>query len=208
MKIKKRIKLPRKKASGPKKLKDLLLEDIENDDFEDLLPRQRLFIKNYVKNFYNGKLAAIESGYSENTAALTACNLLKRKDIQDLVQKEIDKRNDKIEIDQQKVLKDLEELRKKCFYGNKVATAAKCSELQGKSIQLFTDKTVIGIDQDTISRFEESQRNCYESLKRLVPAYNKERFEISYRPKKVDEDEVDELRHQKTKKQEKKYNRI
>ena len=48
MKIKKRLKLPRKKASGAEKLKDQVLEDLENDDYDDLLPRQRLFVKKYI----------------------------------------------------------------------------------------------------------------------------------------------------------------
>lgn len=47
-----------------------------NDETYTMQPRERLFCMCYVKNKLNGKQAAIDAGYSEKTAKVTASRLL------------------------------------------------------------------------------------------------------------------------------------
>jgi phage terminase small subunit len=68
--------------------------------------KQKLFIKEYLIDF-NGAQAAIRAGYSKDTARIIASELLTKLNIQDAVNKEIEKRNQRLEVKQDRVVHEL-----------------------------------------------------------------------------------------------------
>lgn len=74
-----------------------------------LNPKKRRFVAEYLKDL-NGTQAAIRSGYAEATAKEQACRLLKEPQIQALVKKGMDKRSERTEITQDKVLIELSKI--------------------------------------------------------------------------------------------------
>lgn len=112
------------------------------------------FAKEYTVDL-NGTQAAIRAGYSEKSAHVTACRLLKDAKVQAAIQKEIAKRSQRTEITQDFVLNGLKALTLKCeatvpildkkglLVGARIAepnAAVRGYELLGKHLKLFTDK--------------------------------------------------------------------
>lgn len=75
-------------------------------DPDGLAPRQRRFVDEYVINL-NATRAALAAGYSEKTADVQGCNLLKNLKVANAIQKALDKRAAKVEITQEMVLREL-----------------------------------------------------------------------------------------------------
>ena len=73
---------------------------------DELNEKQKRFAKEYVKDF-NGKQAAIRAGYSEVSSSSTASELLTYPKVQAAIQKEIQKRNKRIEVTQDRVVEEL-----------------------------------------------------------------------------------------------------
>lgn len=120
--------------------------------------RQKLFAKQYIIDL-NSTSAAIRAGYSEKTARQIGSKLLTKLDIQEEIQKLMDKRSDKVEITAENVLKDIIEVKDRCMqkiepirekvdgewedtgeYKFEHNGALKALELLGKHLKLFTDK--------------------------------------------------------------------
>lgn len=68
--------------------------------------RQELFCKQYLIDL-NATQAAIRAGYAENSARQMASDLLSHPDIQDKIQRLMDKRSQKLEITTEKVIQEL-----------------------------------------------------------------------------------------------------
>ena len=68
-----------------------------------LSPKQRLFVKEYPTDL-NATKAAIRAGYSEKTAYRIGATLVQKSSVAEALQKAMDKRAVKAEIDAQKVL--------------------------------------------------------------------------------------------------------
>jgi phage terminase small subunit len=58
-------------------------------DDKQLTDMQRAFVVSYVRNGGKGKAAAIEAGYSENSADVQACQMLKQRPIRDALRNEL-----------------------------------------------------------------------------------------------------------------------
>lgn len=71
-----------------------------------LTRKQELFVKEYIVDF-NATRAAIAAGYSEDSARSIASENLAKPDLQKAIQKEIEKRKKRIEINQDFVLEQL-----------------------------------------------------------------------------------------------------
>jgi phage terminase small subunit len=120
-----------------------------------LTPKQALFVKEYVVDL-NATQAAIRAGYDPTKARYTSCRLLATNvNIQAAIQKEKEKRNARVEISQDWVLKRLKIVAKRCLEeipvtdreGNEIgswkfeaAGANKALELLGKHLAMFTEK--------------------------------------------------------------------
>ena len=144
---------------------------IENNFENTLLPRQKKFISEYLIDL-NGERAAIRAGYSRNSAAVQACRLLKKKSIRNTIEFEMNKWQRRIEIDQDKVIYDLEKTRQAAYVAGKYSAAVRCSELMGRHLGMFVDRQLLGNDVDHPFNIEEAQRECLETLQRMVPDYH------------------------------------
>ena len=126
------------------------------------LSNQRLlFTKEYIVDL-NATQAAIRAGYSERTAKSQGQRLLTNVDVAAEIQILFDKRAEKVELNSEWVLRNLEKVANRCMTAEPVmvkgdngmeesgeykfdsAGANKSLELIGKHLKLFTDK----IEQD------------------------------------------------------------
>lgn len=88
----------------------------------------------------NGAAAARRAGYAPHTANRIASEILSKPDIRaeiDCLLAEITEQN---KLNVKKVLEDLETTRIKAFEDGRLSAALRASELQGKYLNMFTDK--------------------------------------------------------------------
>lgn len=119
-----------------------------------LTPKQTMFIKEYLVDL-NATQAAIRAGYSVRTAKAIGQENLTKPDVQSALQKEMDKRSEKVELTADDVLRDIKEIKARCMqavpvldrngnptgeYKFDATNALKACELEGKHLKLFTDK--------------------------------------------------------------------
>lgn len=104
-----------------------------------LTAKQQRFVEEYLVDL-NATQAAIRAGYSEKNADKIGSELLGKTGVAEAVQEAMAKRSAKTGLTAEKVLADLEELRKMALSDKHYSTAAKCIELQGKHLKIFTDK--------------------------------------------------------------------
>ncbi len=108
---------------------------------EKLTDKQQAFVNEYLVDL-NATQAAIRAGYSEKTAKDIGCQNLAKLYIQEAIQKGMQERSNRTEIDQDYVLGVIKDTIEKCsgeenFNANGVLKGA---ELLGKHLKLFTDK--------------------------------------------------------------------
>ncbi|HCT53481.1 MAG TPA: hypothetical protein DF712_13590, partial [Balneola sp.] len=87
--------------------------------------------------------ACIRAGYSKKTARTIGSKLLTKVDIQKEIDRLKSKREAKLEITAEKVMKDIERVRQKAEDSDQLNVSLKASELQGKHLALFTEKQQI-----------------------------------------------------------------
>ncbi len=103
-----------------------------------LTNKQKQFCKEYIIDL-NSTQAAIRAGYKENNANRIGSENLTKLDIQKEVQKLMDKRNKKVQISAEDVLKGILDVIDR-NRGEDDKTVLKGYELLGKHLKLFTDK--------------------------------------------------------------------
>lgn len=108
-----------------------------------LTAKQSLFVQEYLIDL-NATQAAIKAGYSDKSAKEIGCENLTKPNIAEAIQTAMDKRGERLEITQDSVLKKLEALRVKAEEANQLSVAARCLELQGKHLRMFTDDSKQG----------------------------------------------------------------
>ncbi len=123
-----------------------------------LTNKQKMFCKEYLKDL-NATQAAIRAGYSKKTAEVIGFENLRKPKINEQIQKEMDKRSERIKINADDVLEGILKVRDNAMQvtdimesnekGERVKiaedmidrnAALKASELLGKHLKLFTDK--------------------------------------------------------------------
>lgn len=105
-----------------------------------LNPKQQRFVAEYLKDL-NATQAYIRAGYSEKGAAQGAERLLRNVEVRAAIAEGQAKLAGKLEITAEKVLLDLEEVRKKALGEGQFAPAVRAIELCGKHIGMFIDRT-------------------------------------------------------------------
>jgi phage terminase small subunit len=85
----------------------------------DLTDKQKRFCEEYLIDL-NGTQAAMRAGYSENTANEQASRLLANVSIQEYIQKRQNKLSEKLEINQEWVLKRFKEISDRCVQAEPV----------------------------------------------------------------------------------------
>ncbi len=123
-----------------------------------LTAKQEAFCKEYLIDL-NATQAAIRAGYSKKTAKVTGSENLTKPDVAAKIQILFDARAEKVELNSEWVLKNLQKVAERCMQQEEVLVggepsgeykfdssgANKSLELIGKHLKLFTDK----IEQDT-----------------------------------------------------------
>jgi len=143
-----------------------------------LTKQKKLFAKEYIIDL-NATQAAIRAGYSEHTATKQGSRLLTTVEVEEEVQRLMDKRAKKVEISAEDILNDILDTRDTCKsnmlvqteFGEKLDTTAvngrnKANELLGKHLKLFTDKveTTTNIIDLTEDMTKEERRKRIEEL--------------------------------------------
>jgi phage terminase small subunit len=126
-----------------------------------LTPKQQLFVQEYLVDL-NATKAAIRAGYSEKTAYRIGSTLVQKSSVQEALQTSLNKRNKRIEINQDYVVSSLQEVVERCMQhrpvlnmkgeqiqdeeGRNIWTfnangANKALELLGKHLGMFVDRT-------------------------------------------------------------------
>lgn len=132
--------------------------DTSKNKPKKLTPKQSLFVKEYLVDL-NATQAALRAGYGEKNAKQQGTENLAKPIIQEAIQKQIKKREEKTELNAEWVLKKLEKIALRCMQEEEVITkdgptgefkfdssgANKAIELIGKHLKMFTDK----VEQDT-----------------------------------------------------------
>lgn len=139
-----------------------------------LTDKQKLFAKEYLKDL-NATQAAIRAGYSEKTAEVIGHENLRKPNLAKYIQKQMDKRSQKLEITAEDVLQSILDIRadamqktvkieyNKYSEGNEYITyheemvdrpgALKANELLGKHLKLFTDKVELEVTKMPTIKF-------------------------------------------------------
>jgi phage terminase small subunit len=135
--------------------------------------KQQRFAVEYVANGGNGQAAALAAGYSPgnpNSAKVIASNLLTRPNVKAAIDSGEAARiqaQDAV-ITPQKVLNDLEDYKAHAIRLDQVSVAVRATELQGKQIGMFVDRTV-NVNVDVTSAFVESLAQLIEGRDALEP---------------------------------------
>lgn len=104
-----------------------------------MTPKQEMFVKEYLIDL-NATQAAIRAGYSEKTAGQIGEQNLKKLEIAEAIQLEMDKRAVKTGITAEKVLENIERIAMLAEASEEYGAALKGQELLGKHLKMFTDK--------------------------------------------------------------------
>jgi len=151
---------------------------------ENLKPRQDSFCVHYTtigsETYSNGTKAALAAGYSKKSAHVTATKLLKQEAIRNRIvelQAENMRRN-LITVD--KVLADLEHDKLLAREHHQYGVAKGCTELQGKYLAMFTDKSVnmnanldIPVDPQQYKAWLKSELARLEEADKILEEYEK-----------------------------------
>lgn len=104
-----------------------------------LTPKQQRFVAEYLKDL-NATQAAIRSGYSAKTAEQIGSRLLRNVQVRSAVDAGQAKLAGKLEITAEKVMRDLEDMRRAALSADQFAPAIRAAELQGKHIGMFVER--------------------------------------------------------------------
>jgi len=102
-----------------------------------LTSKQQQFVLEYLKDL-NATQAAIRAGYSKKTARSIGAENLSKPYINEAIQKEMDKRSERVKMDADDVLKEIKEL---AFRNKEKDDKLMLEALKtyGKHLKLFTD---------------------------------------------------------------------
>ncbi len=126
-----------------------------------LNPKQTRFVAEYLIDL-NATQAAIRAGYSKRTAQEQGSRLLSNVIVAAAVDAGIAKRAGKLEITAEKVLADIEATRLAASLVAQHATAIRASELQGKHIGMFVDRTEQNINATVHNAVDRPERETRE----------------------------------------------
>lgn len=94
------------------------------------------------ESFGNGTSSALKAGYSTKSAATQASGLMQKPKIKARMQEIYSQQVENAGITRPKVLADIEHTRQRALAKGDLATATRCSELEGKTMAMFADVNV------------------------------------------------------------------
>lgn len=140
-----------------------------------LTKMQQLFVMEYCADPKLGKAeAARRAGCSETRAKITACEWMKNAEIQEAIQRKLDKRFAKLELTPNLVIAELDAIRDAAIESGSGAwqsqTRIKVAELKGRYLGMFRDKLEIGVDEELIKRLEAGRKRAFAPAEVVIPA--------------------------------------
>ena len=133
-----------------------------------LTPKQKEFIAQYLVDL-NATAAARRAGYSLRTAYAIGAENLRKPQIAKAINEAMTERSSRVEITQDKVLKDLEQTRKSAVEAKQFGVAIQASVWQGKHLGMFREKHEFTGENGgpIVTRMsdEEAERLCRNLLK-------------------------------------------
>lgn len=116
-----------------------------SEDADYITPKQQAFIEFYVANGGNGRQAALQAGYAEKSAHVTACELLKMDKIKKRLEPTKDKQNERVGLDADWIIT---RLMNEATNAPSDATRVRALELLGKQQGIFApDKKELTVNQ-------------------------------------------------------------
>ena len=116
------------------------------DNIIDLSDKQDRFAREYVVDL-NATQAAIRAGYAENSAHVTGSRLLSNAKVFARINQLKTEQAERLNVSADTVILDLETLKAGAVEAGQFGPAIRASELQGKHINMFLDKS--GNEQPT-----------------------------------------------------------
>ena len=133
-----------------------------------LTAKQTEFISQYLVDL-NATAAARRAGYSQKTAYAIGSENLRKPEIAKAIEEAMEERSKRVEITQDKVLKDLEEARECAINAKQFSVAVQASVWQGKHLGMFREKHELTGENGgpIITRMseDEAERLCRNLLK-------------------------------------------
>lgn len=105
-----------------------------------LTPKQKAFVREYKANGGNGTQAAINAGYSEESARAISSENLTKPYIQEALKQEEKKLQEKYEYTIDDMVRELDDVKMKADSEQNRQAQIKAIELKGKAFGLFVDK--------------------------------------------------------------------
>ena len=121
---------------------------------DKLTPKQRAFVRAYKTNGGNGTQAAIEAGYSENTARIISSQNLTKINVKEAIEEHEAKLQEKYNYTVDDMMRELNELIQDSKVNNNLGVRAKAIELKGKAMGLFVEKSDVTLNQPPVSLVE------------------------------------------------------
>jgi hypothetical protein len=133
-----------------RKIKQNKVQESYNSRAFDLLPdKQRWFVLEYITH-YNATKAARDAGYSRKYAGIYGFRLKNQELVKTAISELEKERVNEIKITAEKVLADLEHQRKLALRYGQIMAANKASELMGRSIALFVNRSQYDLTPDQV----------------------------------------------------------
>jgi hypothetical protein len=114
-----------------------------------LTHKQKRFVLEYIIDF-NATRAARAAGYSKRSAEMTVSRMIRNDKVKEAIDKLLNEQANKLQITREKVLADLEHVRKAAFASGQYAPSIKATELHGKHLNMFSDRLLHGLDPVTM----------------------------------------------------------
>ncbi len=127
--------------------------------------------------YSNGTASAKEAGYSEHTARSTSWKLQRRPKIRERIQQLQAENMSRNYLTTDKVLSDLEDTRIKGVKKKDLASAIRCSELQGKFFAMFSERTIWEREQQAGESTREFTEEESEDLREMANMLAKRKLE-------------------------------
>ncbi len=107
---------------------------------DGLTPKQQRFCEEYMLDM-NGTRAAIDAGFAEGSAHVTACRLLRHPKVIARIAELRQEMSERLKITAETVMLDLEILASCAVAAKQYGPAIRAKELQGKYLGIFVDVT-------------------------------------------------------------------
>ena len=131
-----------------------------------LTPKQKAFVREYKANGGNGTQAAINAGYSEDSARAISSENLTKPYIQEAIKQEEKKLQEKYEYTIDDMVRELDDVKCKSDAEKNRQAQIKAIELKGKAFGLFVEKqetTVKGLPEISIEKITALKKILFEA---------------------------------------------